>query len=447
MLWRSYGNLRVATSIKTASKTRDLHRWPPRDLQGAKGEVWYTMKKSFYSLGSPYCDEQYPLYGRPEWARRFGSAEWSDKVIHMEIGRISGPWPPGHPKAGLKQVDLTIILPSPRVGDFVWTWLSDFIVTDSTLSLFEEAGFTGFEVRPVTVEKVKGLSLKRRAEVVIPTLWELEIVGEGGDAAPESGIHLIPGVGKPGAKIYSSFRNGLVVDEANWDGSDFCTVNGYSKHILVTERVRELIMAHGLTNCTLVPSHELEWQGGTRPEDFWAADRAEAQRDLSSLLSDLENPDTLKLKTIYAVGDKKDPRAIGPLIKLFAHKGGSVADSAASAVACIGGPDQKSEQVRTDTFSRLRSLLFDENPQVRSVSASAIGRMGGEEAGKEMKKLLLHPDAWLRQTALFQIGQLSYTPAMEAVRVLTKDVDRSVRNRARKLLKELTAIAQCKDNV
>ena len=103
--------------------------------------------------------------------------------------------------------------------------------------------------------------------------------------------------------------------------------------------------------------------------------------------------------------------------------------------------------MRTDTFSRLRGLLNDENPIVRGTSAQAIGEIGGEEAGKELTTLLLHPDASVRKTALFQIGQLGYTPAMEAVRVLTKDVDRSVRNRARKLLKELTAIAQCEDKV
>ncbi len=404
------------------------------------------MKKSFYHLSNPYFDEQYRLYGRPQWARRFGRAEWSRNVVHMGIGRLGG-WPPGHPKARLPRVDLTIILPSANVGDFVWTWYHDLIVTDSTLSLFEEEGFTGFKVHPVTVEKVKGLSRKRRAEVVIPTLWELEVIGEGGDAAPESGIYIMDYAGEAGAPRYSSYRNGIIVDEDNWDGSDFFTVNGYSGMLLVTERVKQLIMAHGLTNCALIPSHELEWKGGIRPEESDAERRARAGRDLSSLLAELEDPDELSSETIFDVLYKNDPVAIEPLIKLFGHPGMVLADCAATAVACIGGTRQKSEQVRTDTFSRLRGLLNDENPIVRGTSAQAIGEIGGEAAGKELTMLLRDPDASVRKTALFQIGQLGYTPAMEAVRVLTKDVDRSVRNRARKLLKELTAIAQCEDKV
>jgi hypothetical protein len=398
------------------------------------------MKNCFYRLSAPYPEEQYRVYGLPEWAKRFGRAEWSENVVHMDIGRFGGSLPRGHPKAGLDQIDLTIILPSPDVGDFVWTWYSDCIVTAETLARFEEAGFTGFEVRPVIVEKVKSLGRKRRAEVVIPSLWELMVTGKGGDAAPESGIHIIEGVGEPGAVIYSSFRNGIVVDEANWDGSDFFTVNGYPKYLLVTERVRELITAHGLTNCTLVPSRELEWKGGVRKEEFFAEGRALAEKDLSSLLADLENPGSLRVRTIHAVADKRDPRAIKPLIKLFSHPDGLLADSAASALASIGGPKQTSEQVRAEIFSRLRSLLSDENPKIRRLSAKALGRMEGEQAGEEMIKLLQDPDASVRNTAVFQIGQLCYTPALEEVRRLTKDADPIVRKAARRISKELAAI-------
>jgi hypothetical protein len=394
------------------------------------------MKKCFYRLSAPYPEEQYRVYGLPEWAKRFGRAEWSENVVHMDIGRFGGSLPRGHPKAGLDQIDLTIILPSPDVGDFVWTWLSDCIVTADTLSLFKEAGFTGFEVRPVVVEKVKGLGRKRRPEVVMPSFWELVVMGKGGDAAPESGIHIIEGVGLPSVPVYSSFRNGIVVNEANWDGSDFFTINGYPKHRLVTERVKEFIMERGLTNCTLIPSHELEWKG-VRREEVFAEIRALAEKDLSLLLADLENPGTLEPKTIHAIADKRDPRAIEPLIKLLAHPNVLIAGSAASALATIGGPKQASEQVRAETFTLLRSLLSDENPRIRSLSAEAMGQMESEQAGEEMTRLLQDRDASVRNTAVFQIGQLCYTPALEMVRRLTKDPDPIVRKAARRVLKEL----------
>lgn len=140
------------------------------------------MKTVFYRLESPDSDELYHLYGRSEWQGRFGLAEWSEDV---RFDRIVCPVDPSHRRAGPRRMDLTIILPSPTIGDFVWTWYSECIVTDRTLSLFREAGFTGFEVRPVNVEKVKRMGRKRRGEVVIPSLWELVITGQGGDADPE----------------------------------------------------------------------------------------------------------------------------------------------------------------------------------------------------------------------------------------------------------------------
>ncbi len=206
-------------------------------------------------------------------------------------------------------------------------------------------------------------------------------------------------------------------------------------------------MAHGLTNGALIPSHELEWKGGIRPEESDAARRVRAGRDLSSLLAEIEDPHKLTYETIIDVLYKNDPVAIEPLIKLFADPDSMLTGLVATAIACIGGTRQKSEQVTAETFARLRGLLNDKNPIVRGTSAQAIGEIGGEEAGKELTTLLSDPDASVRETALFQIGQLGYTPAMEAIRVLTRDVDRSVRKEARTLLKELTAIAQCEDKV
>jgi hypothetical protein len=389
------------------------------------------MNKVFYHLRDPSSSgEHRRYYGKPEWARRYGRAEWSDKVLHMGDGRFN---------LLPRRVDLTIILPSPSVGDFVWTWYSDCIVTDSTLSLFREDGFTGFEARPVTVERVKGLARKRRAEVQIPPLWELAVIGIGGAAAAESGIHVIDHR-EDGSPVYSSFRNGIIVDEANWDGSDFLTINEYPGYLSVTERVKELIISHNLTNCTLIPSHELEWGSDSHPEDDLAESRALVQQDVSSLIADLANPDKdlSHVSIIYALGEKREPKALDHLFKTFTHPDGVLQGSAAGAVANMYKHKETPEQLRTVILPRLRSMLNDENPDVRKNSAEAIAKIGGEGAGEEMIRLLEDPDAWVRNTAVFQIGRLAYKPAIEAVRRATKDPDRVVRNRAREVLRELT---------
>jgi hypothetical protein len=67
---------------------------------------------------------------------------------------------------------------------------------------------------------------------------------------------------------YSSYTNGIIVDEEEWDGSDFFTVDGYPMRIIVTERVKDLVVSAGLTNVLLIPSGNLRWpEGSVRPED------------------------------------------------------------------------------------------------------------------------------------------------------------------------------------
>lgn len=223
----------------------------------------------FYELTDPdrlrhYKQGEY-IYGQPKWAREYGLAEWADSV---KLEQIVCPVNPNHRRAGKRLTDLTIILPSPRVGDFMWTWPADCLITDRVLELFRQAELTGFEVKPVVVEKVKRLGKRRLEE--IPALWELVVTGKGGNARPESGIRVIYRCEACGMVRYSSYQNGILVDEAQWDGSDFFTVNGYPKHILVTERVKDLIIAHRLTNCVLIPAEKLRWpETMMRPEDFY----------------------------------------------------------------------------------------------------------------------------------------------------------------------------------
>lgn len=383
------------------------------------------MKKQFYCLRGSGESEPHLVYGRPEWERQFGRADWSGIALGFSTGRLVPPY-------GEPQVDLTIVLPSPMVGDFVWTCGTDCIVTERTLALFRQAGFTGFAVRPVTVEKIIRLSRKRRDKVKLPPLWELLIIGKGGDAAPESGIYPLYEIGDSGRFSYSSYRNGIVVDETNWDGSDFCTVNGYPKHILVTERVKDLIIEHQLTNCALIPSHKLEWGSFDRPEELLEQTRALAARDLSSLLADLEGPDELEvMHTIYALGEKGDPRAIDALINKFTHHSHFVRTPAADIIAEIAKRTDVSEQVREETFSKLKNLLDDEDPLVREGAATAIGRMGGDRAAVEIVKLLEDPDDSVRCTAVSMMAFLHYKPALAPVKRLCRDRDEMVREVAR----------------
>lgn len=224
---------------------------------------------AFYQLSDPSELERYGKgeysYGQLEWAKQYGLAEWTDDVKYP-FERVGCPVNPQHGRLVERVMDLHIVLPSPRVGDFTWTWYSDCLITDRVLGLFLQAGLTGFRVRPVVVERIKRLGKRRLEEM--PRLWEIVVVGKGGDARPESGIRIIYRCETCGFTKYSSY-NGFFVDESQWDGSDFFTINGYPNHILVTERTKDLIIAYQLTNCALIPAEKVRWPDTVpRPEDF-----------------------------------------------------------------------------------------------------------------------------------------------------------------------------------
>jgi len=265
----------------------------------------------------------------------------------------------------------------------------------------------------------------------------LVAASQGGDAAPESGIYPLYEIRNIGRFSYSSFRDGIIVDKANWDGSDFFTVNGYPKFILITERVKELIIANQLTNCALIPSHELEWKG-KRPEESLEETRVMANRSLESLLEDLENPD-LAMDTIHALGHKGDPRAVDALINKFDHPDPLIWNSAASAVAAIAQHKEAPGQAREEIISKLTGSLSHDDPAVRKSAATALGYIGGERAAEEVMKLLDDPDASVRGKAVFVMGMLRHKPAMEAIRRLTRDKSKSVRENARRVLRELSS--------
>ncbi len=101
----------------------------------------------------------------------------------------------------------------------------------------------------------------------MPLLFELEVYGCGGPPHPDSGSLPLPEKNSLGLQKYSSFKNGLIVDEEAWDGSDIFKVDGHPE-ILVTDRVRTLIEYERLSNCVLVPAEKLEWPAGIpRPEE------------------------------------------------------------------------------------------------------------------------------------------------------------------------------------
>lgn len=206
---------------------------------------------------------------------KFFKAEWGEG---MDFEVIDLQCPEGHRLVKRKE-QLIIKMPSSKIGDFVWTWYHECLVTDRVAQLFKEARFTGYELRPVIVSKVykyytykdigfiedKAVGIKKvirdRNPQHIPKLWELVVTGKGGEAHPKSGIRLIKKCKFCGAEEYTGFGKGLFIDESQWDGSDFFTVWPLPKFIIITERVKKFIEEKKLTNCKITPVEELVGKG------------------------------------------------------------------------------------------------------------------------------------------------------------------------------------------
>lgn len=220
--------------------------------------------QTFYSLGSPgqlrHDLSVNSVYGSIEWYRTYKDAE--SKGISFEP--IYCKLDPRHRRGGKRLGNLQLILPTSKLSDFMWTWMGP-VVTKKVLELFNYSGFTGYEALPATIIKMR--NRRRSTEIPIPEVWELKITGKGGDAHPDSDIRVLYVCPECGYTRYSSFQEGIIVDNNKWDGTDFFTVNGYPLFFLIAKRVKDLIVDNKLTNCAIIKTEDLRWGDIPRPED------------------------------------------------------------------------------------------------------------------------------------------------------------------------------------
>ena len=190
----------------------------------------------------------------------FYDISYKEKLcLDMDLGNdwesISCPEDEGHRRAGRRITDLNIQVRSRKIVDFSWTMMSDVVITDRALHVLRNNRLTGFEVKPAIITSSRHRMDRQR----LPKFWELIVIGQAGHANPDSGIYLKWKCEACGLVRYSAYENGIIVDEKNWDGSDFSYVVGYPKHILVTERTKNIIESNHLTNVVFTPSNKLKW--------------------------------------------------------------------------------------------------------------------------------------------------------------------------------------------
>jgi hypothetical protein len=181
---------------------------------------------------------------------RYPDVWYSDSDKFDPFISIKCPKYPGHQRGKRDiNVNLWIDIKSPKMGDFVSTVYSDWLITDHVAEIFKTHNLTGCKLHPVKVCN-KNLDFN---------LWELVITGNAGKAHPDSDIYVKEHCEYCGSTIYSPIKKGIgiIVNEDSWDGSDFFTITEYYKYILITEKVKKIIEENNLKGVRVVSPSEL----------------------------------------------------------------------------------------------------------------------------------------------------------------------------------------------
>lgn len=228
----------------------------------------------FYALGQHFY--QFPLeYFDTTKIRKY--AEFLDQHQVEEREQCVGIFEHGPAFYPPQFMKLKLSGPSKKtsiVGNFIFG-LHSIAVDSATLQLFENAGLKGYETRPCEVGGIEdNLTANGRQ------FHYLFVTGRA-VVHPKCGVREIYRCRICDTRRYGcwSKETGLIVDESRWDGSDFFQLDGYDSGPLtgprfVSNRVRELIEAHGLTPVSLCPIEEFECdslreEGYLDPNEVW----------------------------------------------------------------------------------------------------------------------------------------------------------------------------------
>lgn len=141
-----------------------------------------------------------------------------------------------------------------KMSDFNWCRSGEVVITQKVVDLLSAASVTGYKTLPILVAN---------SSFTLPPLQELVVTGHGGPLAAEAGTKLASVCAKCGRKqyeiVYESLSgrywfHGLYVDTTSWDGSDIFLFKELPTTMMITERVKDVLLAGGLNNYTAYPA-------------------------------------------------------------------------------------------------------------------------------------------------------------------------------------------------
>ena len=175
---------------------------------------------------------------------------WWAEGMGFEKIPLCPKYPEEHMTGGKRIGKLKLKIKGKRIGDFIWTWYSECLITDRVAAIFNENNVTGYELWPVEIIN-KELSYK---------VWELRTLGWAGMAPKESGIKLDLEASCEycGHKHYTSMKEPKNLIELNhWDGNDIFMVWPLPAFKFVSQKVIDIIKKENLTGVKIIPVENL----------------------------------------------------------------------------------------------------------------------------------------------------------------------------------------------
>ena len=162
---------------------------------------------------------------------------------------ITCPKDPRHQRAGKRITDLFVKQVNKIEYDLSSTFLSDIIISDKLLDIFKKQNVKGYNIKPIKIRKSK--------KILKNEYYELIVTGKGTLDLSKSGISLVTNCKYCGLVQYSSFHNGLIIK--SWDKSDIFITPEYPKYVLITERLKDILLNNNIRYIPFIESSKLIW--------------------------------------------------------------------------------------------------------------------------------------------------------------------------------------------
>ena len=184
-------------------------------------------------------------YGRP--LRWFGS--------DCKFQKIFCPKFEDHQRPGNRIGELSVLIKNRLIGDVLWTWYNECVIQDRLFKKLIDKKFTGYEIKKI---KTHFKNENNNADKL--QFHEFVITGTAGDASAKSGVCLVDYCKYCMDSEFSAPTNlSELIDEKEWDGSDFFIVWPLAKYIIVTSRVAKFFNEENINGARLIKVENLSF--------------------------------------------------------------------------------------------------------------------------------------------------------------------------------------------